>query len=226
MDNYYKNIKAKFLIEDKSLFRFGSINDGGYYLRPETIKSSDILFSGGISFNVEFEYDIFRFNNTIEIVMVDPTVSGKKLIFKGLARLFFKKPDKIRYLFNNLMFNYLIMQKRCSHLKLWLKKPEQIFKLIEPKINAESKVLLKLDIEGGEYDFLDEIIENMSRFTAMVFEFHDMHVHHQKVYNFIENCSTLFSLVFIGENPSGGYASNGEPKCVEVTLEQKYDYQI
>ncbi|TBN03604.1 hypothetical protein EYD45_08790 [Hyunsoonleella flava] len=221
LDNYYKNIKDKFLVEDNALFRFGSIDDGGYYLNPKTIKASDILFSGGISYNVEFEYDIFRFNKEIDIVMVDPTVSGIKLISKGLARLFFKKLDKTRYLFNTLIFNYLIKQKRCSHLKLWLKKPERIFKLIEPKINRDSKVLLKLDIEGGEYDFLDEIIENLNRFSALVFEFHDMHLHHEKVYNFIERCSTLFNLVFIEENPSGGYASNGEPKCVEMTLERQ-----
>jgi len=220
LDNYYNNIKDRFLVKDKSLFRFGSINDGGYYLKPETITASNILFSGGISSNLEFEYDIFRFNKDIEILMVDPTVSGNALILKGLARLFFRKPDKIRYLFNALIFNYLVRQKRCSHLKLWLKKPERIFKLIEGKVNSESSILLKLDIEGGEYDFLDEIIANLNRFSALVFEFHDMHKHHQNVYDFIEACTTQFNLVFIDENPSGGY-DNGQPKCIEISLERK-----
>ena len=220
MDNYYNNIKDRFLVKDKSLFRFGSINDGGYYLKPKTITASHLLFSGGISSNLEFEYDIFRFNKDIEIIMVDPTVSGCKLILKGLARLFFRKPDKIRYLFNALIFNYLVRQKRCSHLKLWLKKPERVFKLIEGKVNSESSILLKLDIEGGEYDFLDEIIANLNRFSALVFEFHDMHKHHQNVYDFIEACTTQFNLVFIDENPSGGY-DNGQPKCIEISLERK-----
>lgn len=220
MDNYYTNIKDRFLVQDKSLFRFGSINDGGYYLSPKTIAASHLLFSGGISSNLEFEYDIFRFNKDIEIIMVDPTVSGNKLILKGFARLFFKKPDKIRYLFNALIFNYLVKQKRCSHLKLWLKRPERIFNLIEGEINSESRVLLKLDIEGGEYDFLDEIIANLNRFSALVFEFHDMHKHHQNVYDFIETCTTQFNLVFIDENPSGGY-DKGQPKCIEITMERR-----
>lgn len=220
MDNYYNKIKEEFLVEEPSLFRFGSIGDGGYYLKPETIKSSGILISGGISSNLEFEYDIFRFNKTIDIVMIDPTVSGFKLILKGLARLFFKKPDKIRYLFNALIFNYLVKQIRCSHLKLWLQKPVSLLKLIETKVSANSKILLKLDIEGGEYDFLDEISNNTHRFSAMVFEFHDMHLHHQKVYEFIKKCNSEFSLVFIGENPSGGYASSNQPKCIEITLER------
>lgn len=221
MNNYYNKIKDKFLVQDQSLFRFGSIGDGGYHLKPETITTSHLLFSGGISSNLEFEYDIFRFNKAIEIVMVDPTVSGYKLLIKGLARLFFKKPDKIRYLFNALIFNYLVKQKRCSHLKLWLKKPERIFNLIEGEINSESRVLLKLDIEGGEYDFLDEIAANLYRFSALVFEFHDMHKHHQKVYDFIEACTAQFNLVFIDENPSGGYNGKDQPKCIEVSLERK-----
>ncbi|SEQ09676.1 Methyltransferase FkbM domain-containing protein [Hyunsoonleella jejuensis] len=221
MDNYYNKIKEEFLVEEPSLFRFGSIGDGGYYLKPETIKSSGILISGGISSNLEFEYDIFRFNKTIDIVMIDPTVSGFKLIFKGLARIFFKKPDKIRYLFNALIFNYLVQQKRCNHLKLWLKKPVSLLKFIETKVSTDSKILLKLDIEGGEYDFLDEISTNLDEFSAMVFEFHDMHLHHQKVHSFIKECHAQFSLVFMGENPSGGYNDKGEPKCIEITLERK-----
>ncbi|GAL89432.1 FkbM family methyltransferase [Jejuia pallidilutea] len=220
MNNYYNKIKEDFLVEAPSLFRFGSINDGGYYLTPNTITSSHLLFSGGISSNLEFEYDIFRFNKHIEIVMVDPTVSGYKLILKGLARLFFKKPEKIRYIFNALIFNYLVRQKRCSHLKLWLKKPERIFKLIEGKVNSKSSILLKLDIEGSEYDFLDEITSNLKQFSALVFEFHDMHKHHKKVYDFIAMSRPQFSLVFIGENPSGGYDRNGQPKCIEITLER------
>jgi hypothetical protein len=221
LDKYYNKIQEDFLVEDPSLFRFGSIGDGGYYLKPDTIKNSKVLFSGGISSNLEFEYDIFRFNKAIDIIMVDPTVSGFKLILKGLARLFFKKPDKIRYLFNALIFNYLVKHKRCKHLKLWLKDPISILKLIETNKSADSKILLKLDIEGGEYDFLQEISSNLDAFSALVFEFHDMHLHHQKVYDFIKKCSSKFSLVFIGENPSGGYAGPNQPKCIEITLEKK-----
>ena len=40
MENYYNKIKDEFLIEDTSLFRFGSIGDGGYWLNPETITKS------------------------------------------------------------------------------------------------------------------------------------------------------------------------------------------
>lgn len=221
MEDYYNKIQTEFLKEDKSLFRFGSIGDGGYFLRPETIANSNLLFSGGISSNLEFEYDLFRFNESLQIILVDPTVSRSKLIFKGLARFFFKKPDKIRYLFNALIFNFLINQKRCDHLKLWLKKPKLILDLAKHRLKADDKILLKLDIEGGEYDFLEEVSNNLNRFSALVFEFHDLHKRHDEVCAFLQKSTTQFDLVHLVVNPSGGFDSANRPKCIEVTLEHK-----
>ncbi|WP_397362229.1 FkbM family methyltransferase [Olleya sp. R77988] len=220
-DNYYQKIKDDFLIEDQSLLRYGSIEDGGYFLKPETIANSSLLFSGGISSNLEFEYDLFRFNDTLQIIMVDPTVSGPKLILKGLARFFFKKPDKIRYLFNALIFNFLIRQARCKHLKLWLNKPQKILELAKDRLKPNDTILLKFDIEGGEYDFLDEITSNLNRFSALVFEFHDLHKHNKTVHEFINSCQSQFDLVYLGINPSGGFDGENRPKCIEITLERK-----
>lgn len=221
MEDYYNKIKKDFLLEDQSLFRFGSIGDGGYFLRPETITNSNLLFSGGISSNLEFEYDLFRFNESLQIIMVDPTVSGSKLIFKGLARFFFNKPDKIRYLFNALIFKFLINQKRCEHLKLWLNKPKRILDLAKHRLKADDSILLKFDIEGGEYDFLEEISSNLDHFSALVFEFHDLHKNHTIVHEFFKKCTEQFDLVYIGVNPSGGFEGKDRPKCIEVTLERK-----
>jgi hypothetical protein len=222
IENYYEKIKNQFLVEDQSLFRFGSIDDGGYYIRPSTLKKSQLLFSGGISSNLEFEYDVFRFNDSIYILMIDPTVSGPKLVLKGLARMFLKKPNKLRYLFNALQFNYLIRSERCKHLKLWLKKPESILKIASNTFKQKNNILLKLDIEGSEYDFLDEISSNLGCFSALVFEFHDLHKHHEVVYNFIKSCTIQFDLVYLGINPSGGFDGAHRPKCIEITLERKF----
>lgn len=219
--DYFKNIKEKFLVSDATIFRFGSIGDGGYYLRPETIKNSKVLFSGGVSSNVEFEYDIFRFNKDIKILMLDPTVSSGKLLFKGFARLLFPKPDKIRYLFNVFIFTYLKRNSRCIHKKIFLNKDHSILKLLRDAFKIDSKILLKLDIEGSEFDFLDEILKHKESFTAMVFEFHDMDKKHDLVEDFIEKCQSHFQLVYITENPSGGYDEYNRPKNIEISLESR-----
>ncbi|WP_055448717.1 FkbM family methyltransferase [Lacinutrix mariniflava] len=217
--DYYQKLKNDFLVEDQDLFRFGSIEDGGYFLKPKTLKNAEVLFSGGISSNLEFEYDAFRFNPNIKIVMVDPTISGSKLLIKGFARLFFKKRDKIRYIFNALLFNYLVRTERCTHLKLWLNKEQSIFSLLKTNFKIEKNILLKLDIEGGEYDLIDEIVNNQKAFKAMVFEFHDLDEKHELVLNFLKDCSSNFKMVHLNINPAGGFL-NGQPKCIEISLER------
>jgi hypothetical protein len=219
MEDYYNKIKIAFLREDTTVFRFGSIDDGGYYLKPSTLQTAEVLFSGGISSNLEFEYDAFRFNPNLKILMVDPTISGSKLMLKGFARLFFKKRDKIRYIINALLFNYLVRTTRCKHLTLWLQKEQSILTLLKSHFNIEKNILLKLDIEGSEYDFLEEIISNKAAFKAMVFEFHDLDKNHKLVYNFIKQCNTTFKMVHLSINPAGGFV-NGQPKCIEISLEK------
>ena len=220
MTNYYQHINDHYVIESTTLLRFGSIGDGGYYLSSSSITESDMLFSGGISSNVEFEFDFYRLNPNASLLMVDPTVSKSKLLLKGLARLFFKKSRKLSYLYNTLMFWDLLNQKRCKHLRLWLKQPEQIFGLIQKNFGEQSAVLLKLDIEGSEYDFLEELLAHQSQIRAMVFEFHDLDTQHHLLLDFIEKTSNNFNLVYMEINPSGGFV-NSLPKCVELSFERK-----
>ncbi|WAC01951.1 hypothetical protein N7U66_19240 [Lacinutrix neustonica] len=102
--------------------------------------------------------------------------------------MFFKKRDKLRYLYNALLFNYLIRTKRCKHLPLWLTKEQSILDLLKTNFKTQKNILLKLDIEGSEYAFLDEIVRNKKAFRAMVFEFHDLDKKHELVHRFIDQC--------------------------------------
>jgi hypothetical protein len=45
------------------------------------------FLSGGISSNIEFEYDLFRSYSDLK-TMVDPTVSGTKLLIKAFDSFF------------------------------------------------------------------------------------------------------------------------------------------
>ncbi|MBN2867668.1 MAG: hypothetical protein JXK08_03255 [Flavobacteriaceae bacterium] len=220
MTNYYQHIKDYYLIESTTLLRFGSVGDGGYYLSPSSITESDMLFSGGISSNVEFEFDFYRLNPNASLLMVDPTVSKWKLLLKGIARLFLNKTRKLSYLYNILIFWDLTNKKQCKHLSKWLKTPEQIFSIIQTYFGDKKAVVLKLDIECSEYDFLEEILDHQSQIKAMVFEFHDLDTQHHLLLDFIEKISNNFNLVYMEINPSGGFV-NSSPKCVELSFERK-----
>lgn len=222
-ENYFELIKSSYLKTSNESFRFGSIEDGGYSFSPKHIKQASILFSGGISSNVEFEYDLFRFNKNLKLVLVDPTVSRGKLLFKAIARFFLGKPNKLKYLLNTLTFIFILQSNRAWHSKTWLSNKNGIIETLNNKIKLSIKdiVLLKLDIEGSEYELLDEIKKNINLFNCMVFEFHELDKRSQDLYDFITFCSTDFNLTSFEANPSGGFTKNKQPKVIEITLERK-----
>jgi hypothetical protein len=222
-NNYLEIIKKEFLVQTETAFRFGSINDGGYNISHKHILEADILFSGGISSNTEFEYDLFRFNKKIQIIMVDPTVSKSKLLAKAILRMFLFKREKLRYFINTLVFILMVHSGRAWHINKWLSTKTGILDCLQEKITYfdTKKVLLKLDIEGSEYDLLAEILTHIHLFDCMVFEFHDLDSKYLKLYNFLKKCSSHFDMIYLEANPCGGFSKMGQPKVVEFTLERR-----
>jgi hypothetical protein len=222
-NNYLDNIRKEFLVAKVTAFRFGSINDGGYSISPKNVIEADILFSGGISSNTEFEYDMFRFNKRLLIVMVDPTISGSKLLVKAMVRSFLGKNEKLRYCINTLVFIMMLRSGRVWHIKKWLSSKTGILDCLKEKVVdfETKKILLKLDIEGSEYDLLDEIGNHLHLFNCMVFEFHDLDRRYTELYNFLKKCSVHFDMVYLEVNPCGGFSKNGQPKVVEFSLERR-----
>ena len=222
-NNYLDTIQKEFLVTKATAFRFGSIDDGGYFISPKNVFEADILLSGGISSNTEFEYDMFRYNKNLQIVMVDPTVSKMKLLTKSVIRIFFGKKEKLRYCVNTLVFIMMLRSGRVWHIKKWLSSKTGIFDCInEKKLNFENKkILLKLDIEGSEYDLLEEIVNHIHFFNCMIFEFHNLDERHPEFYDFLKKCSIHFDIIYLEVNPSGGFSKSGQPKVVELSLERR-----
>ena len=48
-------------------------------------------------------------------------------------------------------------------------------------------IFLKIDIDGSEYRFLDDLIANKNRLTGLVIELHDCDMHLREIENFIKN---------------------------------------
>ena len=108
--------------------------------------------------------------------------------------------------FNNIFFeNYGYYPNSVSF--------ESIFK------NIDNNTFLSIDIEGGEYDILDNIIAIQDKFIAIVIEFHDSNRNIEKIKEFIskldlkiihfhinnfgeiiENLPSVFELTFSGNS--------------------------
>ncbi len=219
----YESLRQHLKEDYVNFFRVGSIDDGGYYLDFLKLQKSDLLFSGGISSNVEFEYDVFHLNKDIKIIMVDPTVSVMKLFGKGILRSVMGKKEKLRYLMNTFMFTYMLNSKRCIHQAVWLNATHTIQSVLGSsgfKASPRS-VILKLDIEGSEYDLLDEIVAQQELFNTIIIEFHDFDKKADRACSFIENCLPAFELRYLEINPSGGFSADRQPKNIEIVLIRK-----
>ena len=128
-----------------SLERFGDRHDGGYLLSPEFLSFSDLVISCGVGANDSFETAVLPFVR--EIHMVDNTVDYEPTSSKVV---FHKK---------KLVGQILDSSSEIS--------------LPELMLDLNHTYIVKLDIEGSEWDILENLgIEYFAAITQMVIEFH------------------------------------------------------
>ena len=126
--------------------RFGSINDGGYVLYSEINPDTEVI-SCGIGNNASFDFEIAKKVKTV--YMYDHTIKG------------------VEKLASNMFFLKLGINKENSKSYTTIKNI--MFK------NKIKKAILKLDIEGMEWDVLDTMdSKTLIKFEQIVVEFHNL----------------------------------------------------
>lgn len=162
------------------LQRFGSQNDGGYLLSEIDAIKSDTLISLGIHENWDFEKQIFENYKIKHVILFDPETSYF-LIFKYLLKSIIKCNLKkvVEYIkkfkeFKNLKSECIFIQKKFNE--------SLVVKYIKSK-----NILLKIDIEGDEYDILNFILNNQNKINCLVIEFHNINKYSYKIKDFISH---------------------------------------
>lgn len=170
----------KFLIPQKKtdLKRFGSLYDGGYLFNELDIIKSDLLISLGIHDNWDFEEEIYRNYKFKKIICFDPETSNF-LIFTYLLKSILKlEKKKIKM--------YLKKFKKFSEFKSYSTFFQTKFdkNLISDEFK-KNNILLKVDIEGDEYKWLNFFLEFQENINSLAIEFHDVDKNLEKIKNFI-----------------------------------------
>ena len=176
------------------LKRYGSIADGGYVIPINAVSNSKFLISGGIETNNEFEIELA--NLGIIGVQVDNSIDS---------------PPKEH---ENLSFTRATLGGINGVLI------DDLLKTFD----ATSQGVLKLDIEGSEYDTLSEVA-SFKRFTTIILELHNLHKivddHFWDVFkNILDKFSHNHSVVFLAPNNCCGFSIIGGvpiPNVLEVT---------
>ena len=136
-----------------ALKRLGRDGDGGYAVAVKSLEQSDVLLGYGVAGDISFEeqYSLLYHNPSYGF---DCTIDGIDSTNKAFTFI----PECI---VRDIKVNHF-GDKKISTFSSQLQK----LKL------QNKKLFVKMDIEGGEYDVIEDILRDSSNITGLVFELH------------------------------------------------------
>lgn len=212
------------------LQRVGNSTDGGYAISADAIARSDCFLSLGLGENWSFEEAISKANSAAAIDIYDNTVS---LFF--FAVKFLKGSIKFLFFQDSLVNLNARFLRLAKYFRFWkqssLNHHHQIritrdsFLEIISKYPIDSKIGLKVDIEGSEWEILRTIAENEFRFEFILIEIHDFENHECELRDFLSKLDSSFVIAHLHANNFESLGKNGFPKVFELTLLRKSSEQ-
>ncbi len=183
------------------LVRRGSTNDGGYLL-PADI-SAKFLISLGLGDDWKFELDLIKHKQVSKFIVFDHSVT-----LLNLLRILMNKKRKFKaFIYRAIVliryfkdFTFL----RKQHVKKKVTKYgsiknsreinlNEIFK--EFVVDPKSTIILKIDIEGYEFDIIEQVVEFSSQTLVLIIEFHEILKQKDKFKTSIELLKSKFLLI-------------------------------
>jgi hypothetical protein len=224
----------------KNLIRLGKNNDGGYIVNAIDVINTKNLISLGISFDYSFEEDFLKMNNKTNVRTYDGSVGFKYYRKKCKHRIknFLLKPN-IKTFINvieglNLLLKFSIFFKfnlfrKIVHTEKFVTSDTSSFKDFEKGYGYQPKfiefnnilshklnsVFLSIDIEGGEYELLEDICGFSKNLIGLNIEFHNVQDNLVKIKSFIKKFDLLLVHTHIN---NFGPIVNGIPSVIELSF--------
>ena len=143
--NVLKPLNHKF-----ELIKIGEDGAGGYFI-PKDLDNIEYCLTAGVGNLIQFEKDLADMG--IKCYMADASVEKPPISHE---RFFFKK----KYIGPNSSKDYITLKK-------WIDET--------PIKEHLEKTILKIDIEGGEYDIFDDVDQKIiDKFPIIIMEFHHL----------------------------------------------------
>lgn len=239
LDKKYNFLKS---IKTDNLIRVGAKADGGYIVDSKIIENCNILISFGLGSHWSFELDFLKKNKYLIIYVYDYTVSKwpyLKEIWKYLRR-FLTFRVSIEALQSRLdAYHKFRKFINLDNVKLYKEKiiypikesKDTDLKKVFSRIDNKSEVILKCDIEGDEYNIIDQIIEYSSRIKMLIIEFHWINKNENIFLESVKKMKKNFEIIHIHANNHDSKLKSGLPITLEFTflnrklvLTQKIEY--
>jgi len=221
-------------VED--LVRVGRPFDGGYVLPKSALMAAQHLISVGINDDWSFEQAAMDLNPTLRLTGVDATTTAWYVLRRGFR-------FRVEYLLawvtgrrDKREFLKTRMPSVLAYRRFWAQHT-LILKMLAPRASAnpvcledlmklhpsstqeaESRVFLKIDIEGAEHSMLDDIVSASPHLTGLAMELHDLPTNRDRVFKFFAALRPHLVLVHLHVNTYDGVdPATGLPKVVEAT---------
>ena len=213
------------------LERIGSRNDGGYVI-PQWLPEKMTLISFGVGDNWSFEKNCLEKKIVSNSIMFDHTVGLgvflSRIQLRLLAKNFAIKPLLYRIL---VAMRYVrdFSHKSLIHVKKEITSDlnsENKTNLLDVVKNLEiTRFILKVDIEGAEYEIMEQIVLLNKKIPVLLIEFHETEKRRQSFEESLQLLKKSFILAHTHANNYSGLSRDGIPRTVELTFCNR-DYYV
>lgn len=224
------------------LQRVGRDRDGGYVVSRRCVDASSLLIALGISDDWSFEETFAQLNPNADIICVDGSVSArifwnraiKSALRSGLAAACFQPFSALQHfrsashwLLRASAFRQFFSRERGSFVQKFVSDylSEQtttlghLLKDTGGDATGAPRLFVKMDIEGGEYRVLRDVLPHCSNVTGMVVEFHDLDLLWERFVELMTELATGLAVVHIhGNNFAPVVPGSRCPRVLEVTF--------
>lgn len=213
------------------LKRYGCFGDGGYVLPRECVNEIDGLVSFGLSYDWTFEKDIAAQCRGVPIHVYDHTAGVPALrrnVAAGLVKLivgrigFSELATRVaRFRDYGRFFDGAT--RRHFRERIYNRKQLPFDAIIDDVFARMDRrnLLLKMDIECGEYRVIPQILAHADKIRLMVIEFHETEPYRAVFLQQVEAILSEFEVVHIHGNNYAAIADDGFPDAVEITFTRR-----
>ena len=213
-----------FHIKNENLIRIGPKLDGGYVLDKRIIPLTEKIITCGLNDDWEFEKHFLKIKPNCEIITYDHTVNKQFWIDrfkKDIIHFFLLKKLRLRKIISIFKYydyiNFFKNKNKHYELKISNKNIENKEITVDKILNNHDNLILKIDIEGDEYNILKQIISNSKKINSLLIEFHDIQKNINLIKNFMNQSNDL-KLIHIHGNNYAGANKHNDPNLIELTF--------
>lgn len=224
-------------IVDTNLFRIGNTFDGGYVVSQELFSKTNKLVSLGYGWDSSFEISAIRNYPNIKCIIYDDAANFNSWIspWRKFPRFFFGSlahgkivsPRQFAWFQPSLDFAKMFMfyprkitYKNASIVRFPTSKNELSLAHVLLGFDASEFVYLKIDIEGSEYEIIEQILKSANNLTGMTIEFHDISKRKVEFISSIKNLQAKFVVNHLHPNNHRDLI-NGFPDVIEISFISK-----